>query len=105
MKVANIGRGRSWFDVLLTERRTQVATMRLDPGGASGESLNTHDSSDQVLMVLEGEVEAEIAGERRRMKSGDVVIVPAGTPHRFRNAGSESALTFNVYGPPAYPAE
>ncbi len=105
MKVANIRQARSWFEVLLTARNTQVATMRLDPGGASGESLNTHRGSDQVLLVLEGEVEAEIGGERRNLSPGDVVIVPAGTPHRFSNAGRAAALTFNVYGPPAYPSE
>ncbi|MGA9522785.1 MAG: cupin domain-containing protein [Myxococcaceae bacterium] len=103
MKIANIRKARSWFDVLLTARTTQVATMRLESGGASGESLNTHRESDQVLLVLEGEVDAEIGGEQRHLKAGDVVIVPAGTPHRFSNAGSQTALTFNVYGPPAYP--
>ena len=27
---------------------------------------------------------------------------PAGTKHRFQNAGKEPALTFNVYSPPEY---
>ncbi len=102
MKRANIRDASSWFDVLITTERTQAAVMRLEPGGASGESLKTHRTSDQVLLVLEGTVEAEVGGEKAQLRRGDLVIVPAGTPHRFRGAGSEAALTFNVYGPPAY---
>jgi mannose-6-phosphate isomerase-like protein (cupin superfamily) len=102
MKKANIGEANSWFDVLLTTDRTQAAVMRLDAGGVSSESLNTHPKSDQVLLVLEGVVQAEIGSEKAELRRGDVVVVPAGTPHRFRSGGSAQALTFNVYGPPAY---
>jgi mannose-6-phosphate isomerase-like protein (cupin superfamily) len=40
--------------------------------------------------------------ETTRRTKGDVVTVPAGTPHKFTNAGSERAITFSVYSPPAY---
>ncbi len=86
MKKANLRDASSWFDVLITSDRTQAAVMRLDPG----------------FLVLEGAVDAEVGGEKARLRQGDLVIVPAGTPHRFRSAGNEVALTFNVYGPPAY---
>jgi len=102
MKKANIREASSWFDVLLTARHTQAAAMRLDPGGVSSESLNTHETSDQVLLVLDGAVRADVGTERAELSRGDVVIVPAGTPHRFRSAGSRPAVTFNVYSPPAY---
>ncbi len=102
MKKANIRDASNWFDVLITSDRTQAAVMRLDPGGVSSESLNTHRTSDQVLLVLEGSVDAEVGGAKARLRQGDLVIVPAGTAHRFRSAGNEVALTFNVYGPPAY---
>jgi mannose-6-phosphate isomerase-like protein (cupin superfamily) len=55
-----------------------------------------------VLLVVEGEVRAEVEGEQRLLKAGDVCIVPAGTKHRFENAGRGRALTFNVYTPPEY---
>src|SRR5215472_16824864 len=97
MKKANIREASSWFDVLLTARHTQAAAMRLDPGRVSSESLNTHETSDQVLAVR-----AEVGTEKAELSRGDVVIVPAGTPHCFRSAGSRPAVTFNVYSPPAY---
>lgn len=102
MKKANIRDASSWFDVLITSDRTQAAVMRLGLGAVSSEALNTHRTSDQVLLVLEGAVEAEVGGERARLQQGDLVIVPAGTPNRFRSAANEAALTFNVYGPPVY---
>ena len=76
--------------------------MQLTPGSASTESSNTHEGSDQVLLVLQGVVDAEVGEERARLGRWDAVVVPAGTRHRFTCAGSEPALTFNVYGPPAY---
>jgi mannose-6-phosphate isomerase-like protein (cupin superfamily) len=105
MNVMNIRSAREWFEVLQTTKRTQTAVMTLSSGGQSSEEMNVHENSDQVLLVVEGEVEAEIDGKTRRLKSGDVCIVPAGTKHRFENAGSGRALTFNVYTPPEYPAD
>lgn len=101
--VGNIQDAESWFAVLHTTKRSQSAVMTLKPDGASSEELNTHERSDQVVLVVDGEIEAEIAGMRRKLKQGDTCIIPAGTPHRLANPGEKLALTFNVYTPPAYP--
>jgi mannose-6-phosphate isomerase-like protein (cupin superfamily) len=76
--------------------------MTLDPDESSSDRPNTHPESDQVLIVLEGKVTAEISGKRSEMKKGDAVTVPAGMPHKFTNPGDERAITFSVYSPPAY---
>ena len=76
--------------------------MTLEPGNASSEKMNTHQMSAQVLLVLEGELQAEVGGEIHAMKQGDVCIVPAGTAHRFLNPGKGRAVSFNVYAPPEY---
>ncbi len=76
--------------------------MRLTPGKASGPMGNEHPQSDQVLLVIEGELLAEIGDEKTTLRKGDFVIVPAGVPHRFVNHGGSDAMTFNVYSPPAY---
>jgi len=100
--VANIQDAESWFQVLKTTKRSQTAVMTLKPQGRSSEELNTHEESDQVVLIVEGEVEAEIDGRKRRLKKGDTCIIPAGTPHRLNNPGRENAVTFNVYTPPEY---
>jgi mannose-6-phosphate isomerase-like protein (cupin superfamily) len=104
MFMTNLHAAREWFEVLQTTERSQTAVMNLAAGDASGEDAEAHRDTDQVLLVLEGEVVAEIAEEKARMHQGDVVIVPAGVPHRFKNETARPASTFSVYAPPAYPA-
>ena len=77
--------------------------MTLKPGDATGSKAEAHEKSDQVLLMLDGELSGEIGDERPSLKKGDVIIIPAGTKHRFVTRGSKPAVTFNVYSPPAYP--
>lgn len=102
MTVANLADARGWFQVLARAEQSEAAVMRLESGRASAERPTIHADSDQILLVVEGEVLAEVDSERRRLRTGDVVIVRAGTPHRFLNDGPRMAVTFNVYAPPAY---
>jgi len=104
MEQANIERAEEWFEVLQTTKRTQTAMMTLAPGEATGDKAEAHPKSDQVLLVLEGELEGEVGDERSRVKKGDVIIIEAGTKHRFRNCTKKDAITFNTYSPPAYPS-
>jgi mannose-6-phosphate isomerase-like protein (cupin superfamily) len=103
MFVTSLHSANDWFEVLQTTERSQTAIMNLDPGAASGDELDEHDESDQVLLVLEGEVMAEVGEESARLREGDVVIIPAGIRHRFKNNRPSTARTFSVYAPPAYP--
>lgn len=102
MKLRNIRDATSWFEVLQTTERTQTAMMTLAPGRSSGSEAEGHKNSDQVLLVLEGQVEGEIAGKTITLGKGDVVVIPAGTKHRFSNRGAVDAVTFNTYSPPEY---
>src|SRR4029077_19634293 len=61
MNVKNIRGASDWFKVLQTTKRTQTAVMILKPGKSSGSEPEGHKKSDQVLLVLGGEVEGEIA--------------------------------------------
>ena len=103
MNVTNIGQATEWFQVLQTTERSQTAMMTLEPGAATGEQAEAHDKSDQVMLVLNGELIGEVGDERPRLKKGDVILIDAGTKHRFANASDKPAITFNVYSPPAYP--
>ncbi len=104
MSIRNIVEAKEWFQVLQTGERSQTAMMTLQPGDATGEKAEAHKHSDQVLLMLEGELSGEVGRERPRVKKGDVIIIPAGVKHRFVNRGDTPAITFNVYSPPAYPA-
>jgi len=104
MNVTNISDAKEWFEVLQTAERSQTAMMTLAPGDATGQKAEAHKKSDQVLLMLEGELTGEVGDERPHLKKGDVIIIPAGVKHRFVNRAKKPALTFNVYSPPAYPA-
>lgn len=103
MDVSNIRQASDWFEVLQTSERSQTAMMILQPGDETGATAEAHEKSDQVLLMLEGELEGEVGDQRPRLRKGDTILIPAGTKHRFTNRGSKSAVTFNVYAPPAYP--
>jgi len=102
-KRINIYRAKEWFKVLQTTQRSQTAVMTLGPGQSSGDEPETHASSDQVLLLIQGKLSAQIGGKRSRMRSGDVVIVPPQVKHRFTNRDDQPAVTFSVYSPPEYP--
>jgi hypothetical protein len=56
MQLTNIGKAKEWFEVLQTSERAQTAMMTLRPGQASGSKSEGHKGSDQVLLMLEGEL-------------------------------------------------
>lgn len=105
MNISNIHEVKKGFQVLHTTMQSQTAVMILAAGKKSSEEMNTHEKSDQVLLLLEGELHGYVNDEKRILKKGDVCVVPAGTPHRFENQGNRQAVTFNVYSPPEYAAD
>ena len=102
MNVKNVREASDWFEVLQTTKRAQTAVMTLKPGKSSGSEPEGHKNSDQVLLVLKGKVEGEIADETLTLREGDVIVIPAGTRHKFSNRSSADAVTFNTYSPPEY---
>jgi mannose-6-phosphate isomerase-like protein (cupin superfamily) len=104
MDVTNIDKAKDWFEVLQTSERSQTAMMTLAPGDSTGDKVEAHEKSDQVLLMLDGELTGEVGDKRPTLKKGDVIIIPAGVQHRFTNYATKPAVTFNVYSPPAYSA-
>jgi Mannose-6-phosphate isomerase len=102
-KRANIHRAKEWFKVLQTTKRSQTAVMKLGAGQSTGKEAEAHEGSEQILLLIEGELAAEIEGKRSRMKPGDVVVIPPRVKHKFTNRTGQPALAFNVYSPPQYP--
>ena len=65
-----------------------------DPGYVA--PLHTH-PGEEIVYVLEGTLEYEIDGKLVRVKPGDVLFVPAGTPHLARNVGSSNGAELATY--------
>lgn len=101
-KINNMASATDWFAVLATGGKSQAAVMTLAPGQSSGNEAEAHKRSEQILLVLEGSVRAEVEGERRTLQQGDLILIPAGARHRFTNEAGQRAITFNTYSPPEY---
>ena len=58
-----------------------------------------HRASEEIYLVLAGEGELEIDGDRRRVRPGDAVLIPAGSWHAIAAA---SQLRFLCCCAPPY---
>jgi quercetin dioxygenase-like cupin family protein len=65
------------------------------PAGAKV-PMHSHNCDEQVT-ILEGDAEAEIEGERHRLRPYDTTLVPANKPHRFVNVGATQLTILWVY--------
>lgn len=65
------------------------------PAGAEV-PLHSHNCDEQVT-ILEGEAEAEIDGQRHRLRPFDTTLVPADKPHRFINVGTSHLTILWIY--------
>ena len=62
----------------------------VEPNGAVA-AAHVHPAQEERFEVLAGEVEFRLGKRTLVAKPGDRVLVPVGTPHRFRNVGEETA--------------
>ena len=99
--IATVAEGSADFRrVLWTGKHTQLVIMTVPAGGEIGEE--THDDIDQILSFVSGTGEAVVGGEKKEVSQGDLVVVPAGTRHNFRNTGANPLVLYTVYGPPEH---
>ena len=71
-----------------------LVQMVLEPGG----SVPTHtDSAEEVMLVLEGTVEARVGDESGTLEAGGIVLIPAMAPHSIRNVAGETARMLGFF--------
>jgi quercetin dioxygenase-like cupin family protein len=81
-------------DLSIPGRETIQAIVEIAPGQAS--PRHTH-PGEEIIYVLEGTLEYEIDGKVTKVKPGDVLFVPAGTPHLARNLGTSRGAELATY--------
>jgi mannose-6-phosphate isomerase-like protein (cupin superfamily) len=65
MNIRNIDESSEAFHLLERTDRTQTATITLGSGQVTSDDFNAHPHSDQTVLVLQGEVIAEVGGDAR----------------------------------------
>jgi mannose-6-phosphate isomerase-like protein (cupin superfamily) len=64
------------------------------PAGEAGREvapLHVHHADDEAWHVVSGALRFRFAGQQFTAEAGSTVLVPAGVPHTFGNAGPESS--------------
>lgn len=73
---------------------TSAVYFELDPGKALG--MHT-DSAEEILLVLDGTVEATVGAETGQAGRGELVLIPEMVPHSVRNVGQGVARCLGFF--------
>jgi mannose-6-phosphate isomerase-like protein (cupin superfamily) len=89
--------------VLFTGKHAQLVVMCLHPGEDIGNEV--HAKVDQFFRIEEGEASFVFnEKEKHSAKTGDAVIIPAGTYHNVINTSRTAKLKlYTIYSPPNHP--
>jgi transcriptional regulator with XRE-family HTH domain len=85
-----------------TDGRLQVILSTIEPGGGTGDEPYTHDSDEEVVIVLEGVLDLWVGPEHYRLETGDAVTHPSRVPHRNTNPGPGVARVLFCITPPSF---
>ena len=69
-----------------------------------GPKLHRHDY-DEVIVVQEGRATCIEGDQQREVEAGDIVVIPAGTPHTFVNSGDAPLRQIDIHASPQFVTE
>ncbi|HZA60183.1 MAG TPA: cupin domain-containing protein [Actinomycetota bacterium] len=96
---------RDWEDHLLTPgeaKRLQIILSTIEPGAGSGDEPYGHESDEECVIVLKGQLEFWVDQDRFELAEGDSLLFESRRPHRNRNPGPGKAEVLWVLTPPSY---
>ena len=85
-----------------TDGRLQVILTTIEPGGGTGDEAYTHESDEEVVVVLEGSLDLWVGPEHFRLETGDAVTHSSRLPHRNTNPGPGVARVLFCITPPSF---
>jgi quercetin dioxygenase-like cupin family protein len=97
--------GLNAVDEFLTgnpEGKLQVILSTIEPGGGTGDEAYSHESDEECVIVLEGELDLWVGDERYRLHAGDAVTHSSRVAHRNTNPGPGTAKVLFCITPPSY---
>ncbi|MGN1043268.1 MAG: cupin domain-containing protein [Acutalibacteraceae bacterium] len=99
-------KNQNFIKVMWTGKHMQLTLMSINPGSSIG--LEVHPDTDQILKIECGTGQVLIGKSKdrlsyqKRVKKGDIIIVPAGMWHNVINLGRECIKLYSMYAPPAH---
>jgi transcriptional regulator with XRE-family HTH domain len=82
--------------------RLQVILSTIEPGGGTGAEPYTHDSDEEVAIVLAGVLDLWVGDEHYVLRDGDSITLPSRLPHWNANLGSDPVTVLFCMTPPSF---
>ena len=95
MNIRKIDQSSEAFQLLERTGRSQTASISLECGELTSDDFSVHPHSDQIVLVVEGEILAEVGGEREVLRSRESVIIPAGVQTPPSQPGAKAGIRFH----------
>lgn len=96
----HLGVAGDTYTILLTGKDTAgrfcLIDMHVPPGG--GPPPHRHDF-EETFTLLEGQLDVFFRGEKKIVKAGDTINIPANAPHQFHNSSQQPARMFCICAP------
>ena len=80
----------------------EVFTATIGPGGSSGTEAYSHGDSEELFLVISGELDLQLGDTVHRMATGDSICYRSSIMHRVMNPGSDEAEAMWIISPPSY---
>jgi quercetin dioxygenase-like cupin family protein len=96
-EISNPRTGQRMTFVALAPEELRIET--LNPQTSVREPTHLHPRQESGAEVLSGSLVFEVSGKARAVRAGEMITIPAGTPHRFWNEGPADARAVQFFRP------
>ena len=79
----------------------QLAIFEIHSKGKTGPALHIHYDQDEIVSIIEGDYLFQVGTEKMKLKVGDTLFIPRGTPHAFVHLGEGTGRKLSTYQPAA----
>lgn len=86
-------------DCKVSSKDTQGAMAVFEFTGSGGGPRHLHHEQDEWIYVIGGEIDLELAKERRRLSAGESVFLPRKISHAWASADGKPVRIIDVYQP------
>lgn len=101
-ELPNVGTGKVEYRLVAAtrlDRKMSILWETYDPQADTGEDLLTH-AGEEGGVVVEGQLEVTVAGNKWLLEPGDSYYFDSRLPHRFRNVGKVVTRIVSANTPP-----
>jgi len=89
------------YNLLVTGEESNNAIFQFEavvPAGG-GPPAHVHTREDESFYIVSGSLEILMGDKAYQARRGDFVYIPRGTPHRFKNVGTDTAVQLVTFAP------